>query len=71
MSQFNQQLAIKHREQYMNAMMIGANGLCLSIEAFYGLDGYPPHVVSIGLNAACEGQCPFEAVDNYFDFDEE
>lgn len=65
MSEFNQQLAIKHREQYMNAMISGATGLCYQIEQFYGLDGYPPNIVSLGLNAACEGECPWETIDRY------
>jgi len=68
--EFNATLAIKHREQYTNAMINGTTGLCYQIEQFYGLDGYPPHMVSMGLNAACEGRCPHEAIDRYIDGEE-
>lgn len=70
MSEFNVEIAIKHRDQYYLYMSTGASGLCYAIEQFYGLDGYPPSLVSIGLNAACEGKCPHEVIDREIDGEE-
>lgn len=62
-----QEQAIKHREQYCQAMIAGNSELCYKIEQYYALDGYPPEIVSVGLNAACEGKDPWEAVDMYLE----
>ena len=40
---------------------------CLRIEQKYGLDGYPPELVSVGLRAAAEGKDPHEAVESYIE----
>ena len=41
---------------YFKAMMANHTGTCLCIERKYGLEGYPPEVVTAGLNAACQGE---------------
>lgn len=38
MSEFNVDIAIKHRDQYYLYMRTGASGLCYAIEQFYGLE---------------------------------
>jgi len=48
---------------YQQAMMDGNGDLALRIEERYGLDGYPPSVVSAALLAAAEGKDIGEAID--------
>lgn len=38
---------------------------CYRIEQKYGLDGYPPELVCVGLRAAAEGRDAHEAVEAY------
>jgi hypothetical protein len=59
--------AAQDRADYARHMIAGRDDLCLQIEQRYGLDGYPPEIVSVGLNAAAEGRDPHEAIEAYFD----
>lgn len=53
-------------DRYCKSMMReGGWRECLTIEKKYGLDGYPPEIVSVGLRAALNGEDVFDAVDNY------
>jgi hypothetical protein len=52
-------------DTYFKSMMNGNIDKCCSIEDKYDLYGYPPEIVSVGLNAAFEGTCIYEAVDKY------
>lgn len=51
---------------YMNGLMNGHWQTCLSIETRYGLDGYPPEVVTTYLAAERDepGSGP-KAIDDY------
>jgi len=53
-------------ERYSKAMrsLDGAH-TCYRIEQEYGLDGYPPELVSVGLRAIDDGNEPHEAIENY------
>jgi hypothetical protein len=54
------------RQRYNTALLYGDNlRLVTAIEEEYGLLGYPPELVSVGLNAACEGKDPERAVETY------
>lgn len=57
--------AIDDRDRYFIAMLRNQTHVCTQIEQCYGLYGYPPEIVSIGLNAACAGKDPEQAADNY------
>ena len=57
--------AADDKHAYFKAMMSGNCEACLRIERKYGLDGYSPEVVSIGLDAAVRGNDPEEAIDAY------
>ncbi len=59
--------AAEDRAAYAKAMIAGRNDECYRIECRYQLDGYPPELVSIGLNAAAEGGDAHEAIEAYFD----
>ena len=52
---------------YHRALLAGADGACLRIEEKYGLFGYPPEIVSVGLKAAAEGMDVDEAVADYLE----
>ena len=54
---------------YFKAMMANHTGTCLCIERKYGLEGYPPEVVTAGLNAACQGENAADAAAHYCDPD--
>jgi hypothetical protein len=54
------------RQIYNTALLYGDNlRLTTDIEGEYGLLGYPPELVSVGLNATCEGKDPEKAVETY------
>jgi len=59
--------AVADREAYSKAMIRNDLNTCVAIEQRYGLYGYPPELVSVGLNAACEGKDPERAVADYID----
>ena len=50
---------------YIKAMIAGRDIECGRIEQEHGLYGYPPEIVSIGLNAVDEGRDPHAAIDAY------
>jgi len=50
-------------ESYYKAMEEGLTGTALAIEKKYGLAGYPPSVVMVGLHAISEGKSPGKAID--------
>ena len=54
-------------QAYAAAMIAGRDKECYRIECEHGLDGYPPEIVSIGLNAAAEGGDALNAVEAYLD----
>jgi len=58
---------MKPSEQYWQAMVEGNTQRCYAIEKVYGLDGYTPELVSIGLVAIEKGIDPGEAIDKYLD----
>lgn len=49
--------------------MAALNGhlVCAGIERKYGLFGYPPEIVSVGLRAAAAGHDASQAVDEYLE----
>jgi len=54
-------------QAYAAAMIAGRDAECIAIEKRYDLFGYPPDLVSIGLNAVTEGRDALEAVEAYLD----
>ena len=52
-------------DRYTRAMCAGQLSTCCAIEKKYGLYGYPPQIVSVGLRAADEGRSVDDAVDAY------
>ena len=50
------QLAISDRAAYANAMRRNDLNACIAIEQRYGLFGYDPETVSVGLLAAAAGR---------------
>lgn len=59
------QLAIADRAAYAQAMRRNDLHACTQIEQRYGLFGYPPEIVSVGLSAAAAGQDVDVAVTAY------
>jgi hypothetical protein len=59
--------AIADRDAYSKAMIRNDLNTCVDIEQRYGLYGYPPELVSVGLNAACEGKDSDQAIADYID----
>ena len=57
--------AKKDRDNYFLAMIKGDSDTCVAIKEAYGLNGYEPELVSIGLNAAAIGKEPEKAVETY------
>lgn len=57
--------AKKDRDAYFLAMIKGDSDKCHDIEERYELYGYPPEVVTIGLNAAAKGEDLMLAVVRY------
>jgi len=52
-------------EIYFKAMLTGSHETCSRIEQKHDLYGYPPELVSVGLNAVAEGKDAHEAIDAY------
>jgi hypothetical protein len=52
---------------YHKSLIAGRTDDADAIEKKYDLHGYPPRVVSVGLQAASEGRDPFEAIDDHLD----
>jgi hypothetical protein len=50
-------------EEYWAAMKIGDIPAALEIERRYGLDGYPPSIVTVGMKALAEGRNMGKAID--------
>ena len=60
--------AVQDLALYGRAMTrLDGHETCYRIEQKYGLDGYPPELVSVGLRAAAEGRDPHEAVEAYIE----
>lgn len=59
--------AAEDRAAYAKAMIAGRNDECIAIEKRHDLFGYPPELVSIGLNAAAEGGDALGAVEAHLD----
>lgn len=53
------------RDRYTEALHEGFYSVAERIEMKYALDGLPPELVSVGLNAAAEGKDAHEAVSLY------
>lgn len=54
-------------EKYHKAMRTNYIDMCIAIEQKYGLYGYPPNVVSIALAAIDKGEDPDDALEAYFE----
>lgn len=54
-----------YSKRYHDAMIAGNTNACIRIEQEFGLFGYPPEMVSVGLKAADEGQCVDAAIEAY------
>jgi hypothetical protein len=50
---------------YAAGMRRGDHRACLAVERRYDLDGWPPELVSVGLQAAAEGRPIHEAIEAY------
>jgi hypothetical protein len=57
--------ARRDRDDYYLAMIKGDSATCIVIEEKYGLHGYQPELVSVGLNAAAVGKDPEEVIESY------
>lgn len=55
----------KLSEQYGHAIVMGHLGVAFEIEKAQGLDGFPPELVSVGLQALEAGQDPYKAIEKY------
>lgn len=53
------------RDDYTLALMRGNYQTGIEIEEKYGLGGYTPELVSVGLNAAVEGKDPEKVIETY------
>jgi len=51
--------------RYIRAMRDGHTSVCIRIEQEAGLFGYPPELVTVGLQAIDNGQDGFLAVEDY------
>lgn len=59
------EVASKVYGDYTNAMLRGDYRTCYKIEQDFGLDGYTPEVVLVGLYALTQGQDHYEAIDEF------
>ena len=59
------EVAQKVLAQYNQAMIAGNDRLCYKIEQDFEMDGCTPEMVTIGMNALCEGKDHWEAIDEY------
>lgn len=57
--------ARRDRDDYFLAILNGNDDKCSMIEHKYELHGYPPEVVTVGLNAASKGEDVMLAVIKY------
>jgi hypothetical protein len=57
--------ARRDRDDYYLALISGNDRKCYAIEDSYGLLGYQPELVSVGLNAAAVGKDPEEVIESY------
>jgi hypothetical protein len=57
--------AVADYATYHRALLAGADEACIRIEERYGLFGYPPEIVSVGLKAAAEGVDVDDAVADH------
>ena len=55
-------------ENYHGGLMKNNVTLCLAIERRYGLDGYPPNMVSVALQAMASGEDMNKALDDMMGF---
>ena len=55
------------RETYLKALKSGNNDTCFHIENLYGLAGYPPELVTVGLSAIVKGDDPDEIIEQYLE----
>ncbi len=53
----------KDLDRYWDGMKSGDWETCLNIERKYGLDGYPPDVVTTALQAKADGKDMEKAID--------
>ena len=51
-------------ESYHKGLMKNDVALCLAIERRYGLDGYPPNMVSVALQAMVNGENVGKVLDD-------
>lgn len=49
--------------RYIAAMRAGQLSIAYRIEQEYGLDGYPPQIVSAALSAIDRGDCPYQEIE--------
>lgn len=60
--------AVQDLAAYGRAMArLDGHAICCRIEQKYGLFGYPPELVSVGLRAAADGLDVEEAVEAYLE----
>lgn len=52
-------------DAYAKAMISGDVDTCVEIEQKYDLFGYPPEIVSVGLNALANGLDQHDAINTY------
>jgi hypothetical protein len=57
--------ARRDRDDYYLAIISGNDHKCYAIEDSYSLLGYPPELVSVGLNAAAVGEDPEKAIESF------
>ena len=57
--------ARRDRDDYYLAMINGEPFTCYTIEQKYNLEGYPPDLVTLGLNAASNGIDPESFIETY------
>lgn len=55
----------KLSDTYAAAMVAGNSGVCFEIERAQGLDGFPPELVGVGLQALEAGKDPYKAIEIY------
>ncbi|OZI23719.1 hypothetical protein CAL26_09820 [Bordetella genomosp. 9] len=51
--------------RYTRAMIAGHIDTCAEIEKRHDLYGYPPELVTVGLEAIAKGKEPHEAINQY------
>lgn len=56
---------MKLSDQYFQYMITCNSDAAYHMERQYGLDGYPPELVSVGLKGIDEGEDAHDAIQNY------